>query len=101
MRFAVIPGFWFCCGAVCALRAAPQLAGGAPRQSAIQLWDIKDRMADSFGVPEVHSDDEWHPRDPASSTPQLLSGLWHQICQAASMERGVRTFNFVLLFACG
>ena len=99
MRFTDIPGILFCCGAVRAFRAAPQLAG-APSKSTVQLWDIKDRMADSFGVPEVHSDDEWHPRDPASSTPQLLSGLWHQICQAASMERGVRTFNVVLL-ACG
>ena len=54
-------------------------------------------MAEVFGVPEVHSDDEWHPRDPAKTTPQLLSGLWHQITQAGSMAKGVRSNNNVMV----
>ena len=37
-----------------------------------------------------HSDDEWHPHDPAWTTPQLLEGLWSQIAQAKTMIRGVR-----------
>jgi len=36
-------------------------------------------------------DDEWHPRDPAYTTPQLLCGLWHQIAAAGSMSKGVRS----------
>jgi len=36
--------------------------------------------------------DEWHPHDPAESTPQLLAGLWHQIAQANTMIKGVRSF---------
>lgn len=35
-------------------------------------------------------EEEWHPRDPAHTTPQLLAGLWHQIAQAGSMTKGVR-----------
>lgn len=35
------------------------------------------------------SDDEWHPRDPAFTTPQLLSGVWHQIAQAGTLSKGV------------
>lgn len=54
------------------------------------LHDINDRMAEQMGVPEVHSDNEWHPRDPAKTTPQLLAALWHQITQAGSMSKGVR-----------
>lgn len=38
---------------------------------------------------DVHSDDEWHPRDPAFTTPQLLVGIWQQIAQATSMAKGV------------
>lgn len=34
------------------------------------------------------SDEEWHPRDPASTTPQLLAGLWHQISHAGSLTKG-------------
>lgn len=41
---------------------------------------------------DVHSDDEWHPRDPAFTTPQLLVGIWQQIAQATSMAKGVRCF---------
>ncbi|GAX13046.1 hypothetical protein FisN_2Hh528 [Fistulifera solaris] len=37
---------------------------------------------------DVHSDDEWHPRDPAFTTPQLLVGIWQQIAQATSMAKG-------------
>lgn len=38
---------------------------------------------------ELHSDDEWHPRDPAFTTPQLLVGIWQQIAQATSMAKDV------------
>ena len=34
-------------------------------------------------------EEEWHPRDPAYTTPQLLVGLWSQIAQAGTMTRGV------------
>jgi hypothetical protein len=37
----------------------------------------------------IPSDDEWHPRDPAHTTPQLLAGLWHQIAQVGSLVKGV------------
>jgi len=33
-------------------------------------------------------EEEWHPRDPAETTPQLLSGLWFQIAQAGGMSKG-------------
>lgn len=33
--------------------------------------------------------EDFHPEDPASTTPQLLKGIWDQIAQALSMERGV------------
>jgi hypothetical protein len=36
------------------------------------------------------TDDEWHPRDPAHTTPQLLAGVWHQIAQVGSLVKGVR-----------
>lgn len=36
-----------------------------------------------------HSDDEWHPHDPAYTTAQLMAGIWHQIAQASSMVKGV------------
>ena len=53
------------------------------------LSDINNRIADQLGVPEVYSDNEWHPRDPASTTPQLLAAMWHQITQAGGMAKGV------------
>ncbi len=34
--------------------------------------------------------EEWHPHDPAYTTPQLLAGIWFQIAQAKSMVKGVR-----------
>ena len=37
--------------------------------------------------------EEWHPRDPASTTPQLLSSLWLQIAQGCkNLSKGVRFF---------
>jgi hypothetical protein len=56
---------------------------------AAPLNDINDRIADQLGVPDVYSDNEWHPRDPASTTPQLLAAMWHQITQAGGMAKGV------------
>ena len=38
------------------------------------------------------NDEEWYPRDPASTTPQLLSALWLQIAQGCKdLSKGVRT----------
>lgn len=61
--------------------------------TSVRLRDINERMAEQMGVPEVHSDNEWHPRDPARTTPQLLVALWHQITQAGRMGKGVRTHH--------
>lgn len=38
-------------------------------------------------------DEEWHPRDPAHTTPQLLAALWHQIAEAGNLVRGVSVYN--------
>jgi len=57
-------------------------------------------MADSF-LPHVvrvrspvlqnqpDDEEEWHPRDHAASTSQLLVGIWSQIADAATMSKGV------------
>jgi hypothetical protein len=36
----------------------------------------------------AEEEEEWHPRDPASTTSQLLAGIWHQISEATGMNRG-------------
>lgn len=35
-----------------------------------------------------YTDDEWHPHDPAHSTPQLLAGLWTQIANGLTLVKG-------------
>jgi len=41
------------------------------------------------------NDQEWHPWDPASTTPQLLSALWLMISDASDLSRGdSRTIRF-------
>jgi len=50
------------------------------RQMRLQMSDL---------TTQPHQDDEWHPHDPAWSTPQLLKGIWSQIAQAKDMVRGV------------
>ena len=40
--------------------------------------------------PSSQDDEEWHPNDPAWTTPQLLEGIWSQIAQAKNMVRNVR-----------
>jgi hypothetical protein len=42
------------------------------------------------------TDEEWHPHDPAWTTPQLLEGIWSQIVQAKNMVRNVRLSILVL-----
>ena len=38
---------------------------------------------------QINKDEEiWHPRDPASTTPQLLHALWFLIVQGCSMTKG-------------
>jgi hypothetical protein len=44
-----------------------------------------------------HSDDEWHPNDPAWTTSQLLEGIWSQIAQAKDMVKGVRCITHIVL----
>jgi hypothetical protein len=36
-----------------------------------------------------YTDDEWHPHDPAETTPQLLSSIWAQISNGITMVKGV------------
>jgi hypothetical protein len=38
-----------------------------------------------------YTDDEWHPHDPADTTPQLLASIWDQISNGISMVKGVST----------
>jgi hypothetical protein len=38
-----------------------------------------------------YTDDEWHPHDPAETTPQLLASIWDQIANGLSMVKGVST----------
>jgi hypothetical protein len=40
-----------------------------------------------------YTDDEWHPHDPAETTPQLLSSIWAQISNGITMVKGVSTVN--------
>lgn len=35
------------------------------------------------------TDGEWHPNDPAYTTPQLLVGIWDQIAMAKTMSKDV------------
>ena len=55
--------------------------------------------------PSVEEEEEWHPHDPAWTTPQLLEGIWSQIAQAKNMVRNVRIFAtifvFVYIVLCG
>ena len=46
----------------------------------------------AFNPDAVHTDDgeEWHPHDPAWTTPRLLQGIWDQIAHANTMVKGVR-----------
>ena len=39
------------------------------------------------------NDDEWHPHDPAHTTPQLLAGIWWQIAQGTTMVKGVSPYK--------
>ena len=36
-----------------------------------------------------HDEDDWHPEDPACTTPQFLCALWHMIAQGSNMVKGV------------
>ena len=45
----------------------------------------------SLDPSSFYTDDEWHPNDPAYTTPQLLVGIWEQISMAKTMTKGVRT----------
>lgn len=57
------------------------------RRSLASSSSLEDGGVDKKGDDD---EEEWHPRDPAHTTPQLLAGLWHQIAQSGSMTRGVR-----------
>ena len=44
-----------------------------------------------------NKDDEFHQKDQASTTAQLLSGIWNMIAQASSLVRGVSSIcNYVI-----
>lgn len=93
MRLILLTSFLF--GASQAFVVAPPSA--LKLQSATSttssLFDLNERLAEQMGVPEVHSDGDWHPRDPATSVPQLMSSIWHQITHAANMAKGVRVVD--------
>ena len=36
-----------------------------------------------------HHEEDWHPEDPARTTPQFLCALWHMIAQGSNMVKGV------------
>ena len=36
-----------------------------------------------------HDEDDWHPEDPASTTPQFLGALWQMIARGSNMVKGV------------
>lgn len=55
---------------------------------------LQESVQDDKPNTNVHTDDEWHPRDPAFTTPQLLLGIWQQIAQATTMAKGVSCLFF-------
>lgn len=69
----------------------------------IQRSSFTTMMMSSTNNPMVsnaHTDDEWHPHDPAHTTPQLLEGLWFQIAQGKDMVKGVRHHAFAAWIVC-
>lgn len=57
-------------------------------RSPLLLFSSKnEEVKDGLGFDQ--DDDEWHPSDPASTTPELLSSLWGLIAQGSTMQRGV------------
>ena len=42
-------------------------------------------------------DDEFHPNDPAHTTPQLMAAIWDQIKHGATMEKGVSHIMVLLV----
>lgn len=69
-----------------------------PRNQQQQQQHIRYRLSSSrqdfddvgSGKEETDVVEEWHPHDPAYTTPQLLAGIWFQIAQAKTMVKGVR-----------
>jgi hypothetical protein len=46
-------------------------------------------MVMNIDAAAFHTDNEWHPHDPATTTPQLLASLWSQIASStSSMVKG-------------
>ena len=54
-----------------------------------QREDIRSPIPQLAASRSSEEDDEWHSRDPAETTPQLLRGIWRQIAQGGSMVKGV------------
>ena len=48
----------------------------------------------SYALRAQAQEEEFHVRNPASTTPQLLSALWFQITEGCKLSRGVRS-NFI------
>ena len=61
--------------------------------SAASVPVLAASVSSTPAVAEVkEDDDDFLPVDNAKSTPQLLKGIWEQISQAGSMEKGVSLF---------
>jgi hypothetical protein len=53
------------------------------------------RLHSQLSPDSFYSDDEWHPNDPAYTTPQLLVGIWDQIAMAKTLTKDVRLTEVV------
>lgn len=81
--------------AVAALKGLTHQTGTlafAPRLGIAQTTQRRTQQLNASvqkqGRDETNQDDEWHPHDAASTTPQLLSGIWFMISQGNSMVKG-------------
>jgi hypothetical protein len=71
-------------------RPDQSLSPTAGRSRWLRRGDAGIRLGSSIKADGAfHSDTEWHPHDPAETTPQLLSSLWNQIATSIdTLEQG-------------
>jgi hypothetical protein len=78
-------------------RRSSRYGGGIVESSSVSRDNARyaSRTCLFLSQSNTHNDDEgdeeeeeWHPRDPAHTTPQLLAGIWHQISEASGMPKG-------------
>lgn len=68
----------------------PQIFLSIPTQLAAKDDDEEEEEEEDDEKEEEDDDEEeFHSRDPAETTPQLLKGIWEQIAQGGSMVKGV------------